>query len=283
MKLKFNILILTPVILLSITLSSRSALAQFTINSDSKATVFAPGIVSTADGEFAPTFSPDGKTVYFTGGPTYIYFSKFESGQWTKPVIASFSGQWKDMDPFMSPDGKKLFFSSYRPYDGTTTTQLKFAHIWYVERINGEDWSKPNHIEAPINLPGINNYAPAVSRTGALYFYSPNRDLNNKSSYSSNWLNNHFTEPVIVPVEGNGGVHDPYISPDERFLVFASGGQLYITFKNKGNWSERHLLDKQVNDNSKNSSPCISPDGKFLYYSSSRENGILMIPVKIKL
>lgn len=280
MKLKFN---LQKIALLTLTLfliGGKSVLAQLIISSKAKSTIFAPGVISTAEGEFAPTFAPDGKTVYFTGGPNYIYYSKLEQGKWAKPVLASFSGKWKDMDPFMSPDGKRIFFSSYRPYNGYA--QLKFAHIWYVNRVGGEQWSEAHHIDSPVNLEGVNNYAPAVSKSGTLYFYSPNRDIKNKSTYYSSWLGDHYADPLLAQVNGDGGVHDPYISHDERFLIFASGGDLYISFKRDGNWKERQKLDGQVNDGGKNSSPSLSPDGKILYYSSSHENGILMIPVKIK-
>ncbi|MDB5089587.1 MAG: hypothetical protein JWR09_3581 [Mucilaginibacter sp.] len=256
------------------------AFAQSIIAPDSKASVFSKGTISTDSGEFAPTFSPDGKTVYFTGASNSIYFSKLKDGKWTKPSVANFSGRWKDMDPFMSPDGKKIFFSSYRPYNGTA--QLKFAHIWFVDRVDGDTWSEAHHMDPPINLDGVNNYAPAISRSGTIYFYSPNRDINNKSSYFSTWVDDHYSTPVLVPIAGDGGVHDPFISPDERYLIFASGGQLFISFRKNSQWMERQKLDSQVNDGSKNSSPCVSPDGKTLYYSSSRENGILMIPVNVR-
>lgn len=251
--------------------------AQNLVKPGASPEVFAPGIISTSAGEFAPTFTADGKTVYFTGGPTFIYYSKFVNQKWTAPVVANFSGQWKDMDPFVSPDGQRLFFSSYRPVSGTVP--LKFAHIWYVERLSDGLWSAAHHLDEPINLDGVNNYAPAVSSSGTLYFYSPNRDINHKSSYSSKWLGDHYGVPQLVLIKSEEGIHDPYISPDERFLIFISGGSIYISFKTNDRWSGRQSFGPEVNKGDKNSSPCLSPDGRTLYYSSDKVNGILKIPI----
>ena len=81
------------------------------IDTNSRAMVFAPGVVSTQFEEAAATFTPDGDTVYFYQGTIYmtICFSKMVDGKWTKPKVAPFSGQWSDWDPFLSPDGKRLF------------------------------------------------------------------------------------------------------------------------------------------------------------------------------
>ncbi|MDB5115704.1 MAG: hypothetical protein JWQ79_1196 [Mucilaginibacter sp.] len=255
------------------------SLAQNFVKSGALAEIFAPGIISTEAGEFAPTFTGDGKTVYFTGGPTFIYCSKLVNEKWTIPVLANFSGKWKDMDPFLSPDGQRLFFSSYRPVSGKV--QLKFAHIWYVERLSNGQWSAAHHLDEPVNLDGVNNYAPAVSSSGTLYFYSPNRDINHKSSYSSKWLGDHYGAPQLVPIISEGGIHDPYISPDERFLIFISGGSIYISFKTNNSWSVRQSFGPEVNKGDKNSSPCLSPDRRTLYYSSDKANGILKIPINL--
>ena len=249
--------------------------AQNLVKSGTVPDIFAQGIISTSAGEFAPTFTADEKTVYFTGGPTYIYYSKLVNQKWTTPVVASFSGQWKDMDPFLSPDGKRLFFSSYRPVSGTTP--LQFAHIWYVERLTGGEWSVPHHLNEPVNLDGINNYAPAVSSSGTLYFYSPNRNINHKSTYASKWLGDHYGMSQLVAIVSEGGIHDPYIAPDERFLIFISSGSIYISFKMGDKWSERQSFGPEVNKGDKNSSPSLSPDRETLYYSSDKVDGILKV------
>lgn len=264
--------------------SSPAALQANIVNADAKPVVFIPGVVSTPDDEFAPSFTPDGKTVYFSSGSaTEIYFSKLVNGKWSKPKMAAFSGSWKDMDPFISPDGNRLFFSSYRPLDGAPQNKpQKNAHIWYVDHLSGDKWSAPHHLGAPVNLEGINNYAPSVSRSGTLCFFSPGRDINNKGkSYYAKWLGDHYDEPKVLSLNGANGVRDPFISPDESYLIFVSGNDLYISYHDGNDWSAGQKLSAQVNSGDANGSPYVSPDGKMLYYTANHAPGILMIPVNI--
>ena len=96
-----------------------------------KAEIFAPGLISAGAQELNITFSPDGKEVSFTvitPGETYypeqmgvfkrwfMMYSRLENGHWTEPVEFSFNPDRDERYPFFSPDGKKLFFNSYRNY-----------------------------------------------------------------------------------------------------------------------------------------------------------------------
>jgi Tol biopolymer transport system component len=261
----------------------QGAQQQSVVDINSKPKVFEQEGVPVPNDEFAPSFTPDGNTVYFSSGSTEIYFSKLVDNKWAKPIVAVFSGRWKDMDPFISPDGKRLFFSSYRPLDGASQDEpQKNAHIWYVDHLSGDNWSRPHHLEAPVNLAGIDNYAPSVSRSGTLCFFSPHRDVNNKGkSYCAKWQTDHYEEPKVLSLNGANGVRDPFISPDERYLIFVSGADLYISYHNGNEWLSGQKLSSNVNNGDGNGSPCVSPDGKMLYYSANHAPGILMVPINI--
>jgi Tol biopolymer transport system component len=264
--------------------SQHETLQADIIRANAKPVVFAPGVVSTQQ-EFAPSFTPDGNTVYFSGASSAIYFSKRIKGKWGKPKVAIFSGRWEDMDPFISPDGKRLFFSSRRPLDGTPQDRpQKNAHIWYVDNLSGDNWSLPHYLDAPVNLEGIDNYAPSVSGSGTLYFFSPRRDINNKGkSYYAKWEGDHYGEPKVLSLNGTNGVRDPFISPDEHYLIFVSGTDIYISYHKAYGWSAGQKISSQVNNGKTNYSPYVSPDGKMLYYSVDDIKGILMIPVIMNL
>ena len=78
------------------------------------------GVISTPDDEFGGTPAPDGKTLYFdkTVPAHYLYVlceSKLVNGKWSKPEVLPFSGEWRDSDPVLSPDGETMFFASDRP------------------------------------------------------------------------------------------------------------------------------------------------------------------------
>src|SRR4051812_41833070 len=84
---------------------------------------FAPGIVSGGD-VFGITFTSDGRTVYFCQtDPDVKHIQIMEShlvrGKWQKAMPAPFSlGPYRDIDPFITVDGKHLIFNSNRPPDG---------------------------------------------------------------------------------------------------------------------------------------------------------------------
>ncbi|WP_183564859.1 PD40 domain-containing protein [Mucilaginibacter sp. SP1R1] len=244
------------------------------IDSSAKAQVFAPDVVSSPYTEWATSFTPDGKTVYFSRGSIFwtIVFSKNTGDNWTEPQVASFSGKWNDTDPFISPDGKKLFFISNRPL--ANADQSKFNsqyHIWYVDQHTNGEWGSPQHVSNPVNIDSSSNYGVSVSNKGTLYWCSRDREGHKgMQSYYANWLGNHYDSPQLLTIKGVDEIQDPFIAPDERYLVFLSGNDIYISLRQENGWAMAQKLSAQVNNGDSNSSPCISPDGKTLYYSSSR-------------
>jgi Tol biopolymer transport system component len=246
------------------------------IDTNSKAQVFAPGVVSSPFEEAAATFSPDGNTVYFFQGTIYntVCFSKKENGKWATPEVASFSGRWSDWDPFLSPDGKRIFFVSNRPLtDSDQSKPQRKSHIWYANKLAGDSWSTPKYINEPFNLDGIGNYAPSVSRSGTLCFYSPARDKTVGKSYYTKWLGDHYSEIKELTLNGANEVGDPFIAPDESYIIFVSGDDLYISYRNGDGWTTGQKLGPEVNNGNSNFDPTVSPDGKTLYYSSARVKG----------
>src|SRR4051812_26931096 len=99
---------------------------------------FAEGVISTGH-EFGLTFSPDGKEAYFSRREegskfTHVFKSKFRDGKWQSAKPAEFSGDsWQDLDPFISPDGKRIFFISTRPAPGAMADAKPNMDIWYAE------------------------------------------------------------------------------------------------------------------------------------------------------
>ena len=80
--------------------------------------IFADGIVLNA--HCSAAFSPDGKEVYFEIGAENDYsnkigYFKITNGAWTKPEVVSFCKEdtHQSGNPFIAPDNKKMFFTSY--------------------------------------------------------------------------------------------------------------------------------------------------------------------------
>jgi Tol biopolymer transport system component len=256
--------------------SAQGNFGNITDTSDRPA-IFAPGVVSSPFEEVAATFTPDANTVYFAQGTISmeICYSKRVAGQWQKPHIAAFSGRWGDWDPFLSPDGKQLYFVSNRPLDTTGENKFKRStHLWYTDQLGEDSWSEPKCLKDSFNIDGIGNYAPTVSRNKDLCFYSPQRDKAGKGrSYFAKWMGGHYDEPKALMLNGDEEVSDPCIASDESYIIFVSGNDLYISYRNGDNWSMGKKLGPQVNDGSSNYDPTVSPDGKMLYFTSTRIKG----------
>jgi Tol biopolymer transport system component len=249
--------------------------------------LFAPGVVSTPDYELNAAFTPDGRTLYYTkstpqfGGLLTIVVSHFKNGNWSPPEVAEFSGQWSDADPFVSPDGRRLFFISTRPLEGRAK---KDNDIWVMDW-TGSGWSAPRNLGAPINSADRELY-PTVARDGTLYFVSSRPGgLGGSDIYRAPMVNGKYAEPENLGEAINSRYNegDAWIAPDESFLVFTStgrpddlgGGDLYISYRNKGAWTPARHLGAGVNSPAREFCPIGSPDGKYLYFTSERGFGDL--------
>jgi Tol biopolymer transport system component len=259
-----------------------TAVGQNIVDPNAQPKVFTQEGVPSPNNESVATFMPDEKTVYLADGQT-IVFSKKVDGKWTKPVTAPFSGQWKDWDPASSPDGKRLIFVSTRPLEGMPQDQpQKSAHLWYADKLTGDNWSDPKHFDAPVNVDGFNDYGPSVSGSGTICFCSRNREGDKKMhGYYVKWLGDHYDKPKMLALNGDAEIYDPFIAPDERYILFVSDNELYISYRHGNDWSQGQKLSPNVNNGKGNFDPYISPDGKTLYYSQDKAPGILMIPVHI--
>src|SRR5437879_29454 len=164
--------ILTAVILATLCASGQKATNNFGIlPAATEPAIFSEGVISTAS-EFAITFTPDSRTAYFTRSnrtnkTLFIFESHYSDGKWQTPAPVSFSGkEWADLDPCLSPDGKKIYFISTRPRPGETfDPKTRQMDIWMVEQKNGA-WGTPSYIAA-VSSDGKEG-SPTVSKDGTL-------------------------------------------------------------------------------------------------------------------
>jgi Tol biopolymer transport system component len=248
-----------------------------------EATIFAKGIVSTGSYEFAPAFTPDGKTLYYNiTSPTEnfhtIVESRYVKGKWSPPQVTPFSGQYSDLNPFVTPDGSALFFSSNRP---ASNGAKKDFNIWMVKKtLSG--WSEPYNLGAPINT-DANENAPSTTSDGTLYFMANRKGgKGGLDIYRARFVNGTYTEP-----ENLGDVINTErfelectVSPDERFLIFAAdrpgglgGADLYISYRRNASWTPPANLGPKVNSPAWDSWARLSPDGRYLFFASTRIAG----------
>ena len=184
--------------------------------------VFAPGIVSTEGNELNAAITVDGSEFYFCrrmdNRKYHIMVSRRSGdGSWSLPEVASFSGTFSEADPFISPDGKKMFFISRRPNDGYGPPH----DIFVMDRAE-DGWSEPFHPGYPLNTP-TNEINPSVTSDGTVYYVAElyggegRRDV-----YRSRFDGEKYLNPELVPkpVSSEYNEGDPYIAPDESYLIF---------------------------------------------------------------
>lgn len=256
---------------------------------------WAPGVISTDGGEAFPSFTPDGDTLYFSTHDEHwsshtIVVSRRTATGWSDPEIVSFSGVHEDRKPFLSPDGRKLFFSSNRPL--SEAGEPGVFNLWVTERREDGGWAEPHPLPSPINT-AVNDYHAAVTADGTLYFASRDRpggkgrsDLYRSipaaGAYASveplNSINSDRSEP------------DLYVDPDQRFMILAitdhpagfGGDDLYISYRQDGGWTEPRNLGEPINSSEYEYGPLVSPDSRWLYFTTHRDGSADIYRVALK-
>ena len=138
-------------------------------------TLFAEGVVSAGEFDTHPAFSPDGTEFYFVRSkPDFsdwkIYVSRFANGKWQTPVMAPFSGRYRDADPFITPDGRKFYFISDRTQSGRAKNDMD---IWVMDRVS-DGWGPPHRVPGAINS-SADEWYPHTAQNGTVYFGSGRR------------------------------------------------------------------------------------------------------------
>lgn len=239
--------------------------------------IFAPGVVSTADPEFAASLSPDGTSFFFNRASAdrsrlAILVSRSREGGWSPPETAPFSGTHRDVDPFVSPDGERLYFSSSRPAGASDETPD--FNTWFVER-EGGGWSEPVPLPEPLNTASQETFV-SVDRERTLYFGS-DRD-GAQRVWRSRRIGGEHETPQVVPFAMNleSGVSNPWISSSGKLLIFVAGRpgaqdtDLYATCREQSGWLPGQNLGADVNSDFADFAPSLTPDGLYLIFTSER-------------
>jgi Tol biopolymer transport system component len=242
--------------------------------------LFAEGVVSTGDNEFSTAVTPDGKAVFWTVSapnvfqfPFVILMSTHGTKGWSAPRVAPFSGSgFSDADPAMSPDGKRIFFMSRRPASGT------------AQRTDFDIWVYEHRTHATRRIDEVSTDAsdifPSVTSSGTLYFVSDRPggfgagDIYRSRLVAGTYSAPENIGPVVNTADGESNV---FVAPDESYIIFSSartdgrgGSDLYMSYRSAdGNWIAPRSLDR-INTEWDDYAPTVTPDGKWLYFTSRR-------------
>jgi len=133
--------------------------------------------------ETQPSFSSDGKTLYFVRGMTYnrerrnpnnqdIYFSTIlDDGTWSKPkkISSNINTPYREESVQIHPDGKTLYFAS-NGHPGMGGLDI------YMSRMQeDESWSNPVNLGYPLNS-FMDENSILISPNGDLGYFSSDRE-----------------------------------------------------------------------------------------------------------
>ena len=174
--------------------------------------------------EAAMSLSPDGNTLflYYEEGRGDIYTSTRENGSWSAPVrLNQFVNHphYRESGACLSPDGKKLYFSSNRPGG-------KGGYDIYVCELGSKgDWGRPSNLGSAINTRGDEEF-PFLHADGITMYFSSNGHpvIGNHDIFKSTFQNDEWTAPANVgyPINTRAYEGNFILAHDERTGYFSS-------------------------------------------------------------
>ncbi len=246
------------------------------------AVLFAPGIVSTGATERDLVFTPDGQEAFFVRsvGRLYstIFYSKNEKGQWLKPEVFKYCihSKYKYLEPFVTSDGKKLFFVTDRPVKSEEPGSFD---IWVSEKNDLNEWTEPYKLDAPVNT-AENDFFPTVTQNGTLYYTALDTLVKEEFIYRSKFVDGEYTKPEKLNEKINGGRarFNATIAPDESYIIVPTFGtddaprntNYFIVFMNENDqWSDPINMEPYLKSEG-GWSISISPDQKYLFFMATK-------------
>jgi hypothetical protein len=243
--------------------------------------MFFPGTVSKKGVvHFNNSFSDDGSVLAYTitgkDIPGYVVTQRWTGEAFEEPVRLPLDPGSVHSDPYVSSDGQRILFASNLPVgDGEEAGGFR---LWQVTR-EGEDWSEPAPVVIADEPAGGKGY-PSLTADGTLYFSAMPQGTRDSDIYRTEPRADGYAAPerLPAPVNTERFEGDGFIDRQERFLIFAAfdreGGlgesDLHISFRCGDDWTEPVNLGPRINSAGFDGSPWVTPDDRYLIFTSSR-------------
>jgi hypothetical protein len=252
------------------------------------AEIFAPEVFN--EGEFL------GCSGFFKNGTVFVFGSMKpnsdwrlrpvlimemkKNNRWTKPRIAPFS-KYAPYNFTVGPDDQTLYFTTLKSPDKTTHMFMEQANIWAV-KLEMDGWTEPVMMGGSINTERYYENYPSVTNDGTVYYMSRREvGAGRPDVWRSRNLDGVYGEAENLGDFANteGSDIDPFVAPDESYLIVCQekeGGfgtfDLYVYFQREDkSWTEAINLGEGVNSAGFEARPYVTPDGKYLFFTSNRE------------
>ncbi len=213
------------------------------------------------------TFTPDGRTLVLTrvrrDGASEIVSYARRGDAWVESDYFNHALDGRDAgDGAFTPDGDAFLFVENRD-------------VYIIRRRALDGWTAPVPLSDAINTPDFEAY-PRVGPDGSLCFTrDANQDWNVYLAPADGdaW---GPARPLPPPINTPAREHDAMLTPDGNAIVFvrrddplgAGATDLFVSRRARDGWTTPEPLP--INSPAIDGSPCLSPDGRWLYFTSSR-------------
>lgn len=256
--------------------------------------IFAPDVISLEGvSEFGSVFNREG-TEFFYGvdlnGRSEIRYTRLQDVKWTLPAPLLSNERVSYNDPFLSPDGNRLYFISN--YSSEGKMPKGDFDILYIKR-NNEGWGRVIHnVGSNINSER-DEYYMSFDAEGTMYFSSNvNAAKDQKQDFdilSSRFIDGVFKHSILLGDAINTDAYeaDVFVALDASYMIFCAvrengygKGDLYISFRDEnGHWSKAVNMGKVINTGLHELCPFVTWDGKYLFFT--RDNEIYWVDAAI--
>lgn len=242
--------------------------------------LYQPAPISSAAFESHLVFDVPGRALYFTrSSPAFqgwkLLVSECRRGIWTEPRPPSFAAPGLEADPFLTADGKSLYFISTR--GGPSNTARDFD-VWVTRRRGlAAPWGMPERLPAPVNSRGA-EWFPRPASDGWLYFGSDRpgglggTDIYRARQSSGEWV----VENLGDGVNTTGDEYEAEVSPDGERMILMADGDLFMLRREGDGWTSRTRLGEHVNTPALEVGPTFSPTGRTILFA--RDFGTATLP-----
>ena len=193
----------------------------------------------------------------------------------------SINSKYDELDPVISPDGSKMYFTRTRHPDNVGGKRDP-GDIWVAD-LDAAVEQEASNLGAPINTEEMNAVIGFSNDGNIMYLQTHNKRKQGGVSFSRKTASG-WTKPQQMPVEffhNKSDLQSMCISDDGKIIVMSiesystfGAEDLYVSFlRGNGSWSEPKNLGPTVNTKFQETTPRLAADNVTLFFSSNGHGG----------